>query len=96
MATENIESIRQVYSGPMSEKEFVLLREIQAFIDFAIRNGLSFGVVMGTLSHDVNGLARYGFSLDEAEKDVFCPKVTRYANVDANAVGEPDEPAEEI
>jgi hypothetical protein len=71
-----------------------VLRDMQAFIDFAIRNGLSFPFVVANLGHDVNGLARYGFDLETAGADQFKPKVTGYSNIDAGAVGEPEEPIE--
>jgi hypothetical protein len=80
-------------SGPMSDAEVQLLRDIQGFIDFAIRNGLSFASAMLTLAHDVNGLARYGFDLD-ANRDGFLPRVTGHSRQDIDAVGEPEEPAE--
>jgi hypothetical protein len=74
----------------MTPSEIELLNDLKGFIDVAIRNGLSFGVVVGTLGHDVNGLARYGFDLDKANADSFLPKVTGSARITQESVGEPD------
>ena len=60
-------------------------------IDYSIRNDLSFRLVVSTLGHDVNGIAHYGFNLDEAAADFFLPKVTGFAGNDADSVGEPEE-----
>ena len=78
----------------MASAEMEVLRDMQAFIDFAIRNGLSFASVVANLGHDVNGLARYGFDLETANADHFKAKVAGYSKIDATAVGEPEEPIE--
>jgi hypothetical protein len=78
----------------MSGAEIELLRDMQAFMDFAIRNGLSFALVVSTLGHDVNGLARHGLDLETASKEGFGPKVKGYSKIDSSAVGEPEEPVE--
>jgi hypothetical protein len=89
--SEHIEALRKHWSGPMSDAEVELLRDMQAFIDFAIRNGLSFPLVVGTLGHDVNGLQRYGYDLNTA---AFLPKVTGYSQINADSVGQSEEPIE--
>ena len=93
MDPKHIEALRKTYGGPMSEKEIQVLRDIQGFLDFSIRNGLSFALALGTLRHDVNGLACYGFSLDDARDD-FIPKTEGYAAVHADSVGTVDESGE--
>jgi len=89
-----IESLKKIYGGPMTPAEIELLNDMKGLIDVAVRNGLSFALVIGTLSHDVNGLARYGFDLDRATADCFLPKVTGYAQVTPESVGEPEESSE--
>ncbi len=89
-----IESLKKFYDGPMTPAEIELLNDMKGLIDVAVRNGLSFALVIGTLSHDVNGLARYGFDLDKARADAFSPKVTGYAQVTPESVGEPEESSE--
>ena len=90
----NLDTLRKRFGGPMTTTEIELLRDMQAFIDFAIRNGLSFAFVVGNLGHDVNGIARYGFDLEAADADGFRAKVAGYSHIDASAVGEPEEPVE--
>lgn len=90
MDTKHLDGLRQRFAGPMTSKEIELLRDMQGFIDFSIRNGLSFALVVGTLGQDVNGLARHGFDLDAIRGD-FLPKVSGYSKIDADSVGEPEE-----
>jgi len=89
-----LEKIRQRFAGPMSNAEADVLRDIHAFIDFAMHNGLSFAFVMGALAHDSNGFARFGFDLEAATADGFKPKVSGYAHINAASVGESEEPAD--
>jgi len=89
-----IESLRKFYGGPMTPAEIELLNDMKGLIDVAVRNGLSFASVIGTLSHDVNGLARYGFDMERATKDGFSPKVTGYSQISPDSVGEPEESIE--
>ena len=89
-----LESLQKIYGDPMTPAEIEVLRDIEGFINFAIRNGLSFALVIGTLSHDVNKLARYGFDLDQANADGFELKVTGYSHITPEAVGESEGPPE--
>jgi hypothetical protein len=91
---KHLEGLRKRWSGPMSEAEIQLLRDVQAFISFAVSNGLSFPLVVGTLGHDLNGLQRYGFNVKTAEAEGFVPQVTGYSQMDANSVGQSEEPVE--
>jgi hypothetical protein len=83
-----LESLQRIYGGPMTPKEIAVLHDIEGFLDFAIRNGLSFALVIGTLNQDVNNLARYGFDLDQASANGFEPKVTGYSHITPEAVGD--------
>lgn len=46
MVSDRIEAIRKSWGGPMSKEEIEYLRNTQAFIEFAINNGLSFSFAM--------------------------------------------------
>jgi hypothetical protein len=83
----------RLVSGPMTEQEVRLLRDFQAFIDFAIRNGLGFARVLGAIGHDVNGIVRYGSSCKEARADGFLPAVSGHSEITTDSVGEPAESA---
>ena len=88
---ERVESLKRKCDGPMTEAEIELCRDFQGLIDFAIRNGLSFMLVLGILSHDIQGIAQGGWSLEAARKNGFLPKATDWAKINADDVGEPDE-----
>ena len=75
----------------LSEKEAEFLRDTLGLIDYSIRNDLSFKLVVSTLGHDVNGMAHYGFNLDDAAMDYFTPKAKGFAGSNADSVGEPEE-----
>ncbi|HVC97328.1 MAG TPA: hypothetical protein VND64_26845 [Pirellulales bacterium] len=84
------ETLRQVYGGPMSDAEIAFLGDVKAFIEFAIRNGLSFQATMAYLSHDWNEFARYGFDFKTVMDMGFSPRVTGYSETTSDAVGEPE------
>lgn len=88
-----VEQLQRSFGGPRTDAEDALLEDMKGFIDFGIRNGLSFLSIMSTLGHDINGLYRYGFDYDAARKDAFHPKVTGYARISAEDVGEAEESA---
>jgi hypothetical protein len=89
--TNDIENLRKAFDGPMSDAELELLRDFQGFIDSAIRNGLSFPLVLSILSHDINRIVHDGSSLEAARRNGFLPKATGWAKLSADDVGEPDE-----
>jgi hypothetical protein len=92
--SEQAAGLRKTFSGPMSTGEVEILQDMQAFIDFAIRNGLSFPMVVASLGHDVNGLARCGFDLAAMRSTGFTPKVTGYRNTTPDDFDESDERSE--
>ncbi len=67
-AAELAEQLQKQWSGPMNEAEVALLKDVQAFIEFALRNGLTFPMVMSTLAHDVNEVARDGFDYGKTRR----------------------------
>ena len=73
MDASQVDTLRQPYSGPMTEEQVSLLRDMQAFIDYCIDNGLSFHAVVGNLAHDVNGI------LTHQDAKWFLPKVRGFA-----------------
>ena len=77
MKKAQIEALkRQDQGSPMNDEQISLLRDIQAFLDFCILNGLSFRSAMGVLANDVNGVLAPD---DYFEKGIFVPKVKGYA-----------------
>ena len=94
MDKQKIDDICQNFTGPISEDERQVLEDIKAFIEFTLRNGLSFPSIVSAIGHDINGICRYGFDLAEAEKDVWCPKTRGYSKISEESVGEVEEPAE--
>jgi hypothetical protein len=90
---QHAELLRKTYEGPMGKDEIELLRDMQSFLEFCIRNGLSFIVAMGTLNHDINHIAQHGFSLDATKASGVFPKVSGYSKINKDSVGEPDEQA---
>jgi len=87
---DQLEALRQMNGGPMSEREAEFLRDIQGIMDYIIRNDLGLAHVVATVGHDVNGLALYDFSLDAADADCFLPKVSGFAGSHADSVGAPE------
>ena len=78
-------------AGLLDDAQVAMLRDMQAFIEYGIRNNLNFLTIMAALGHDLNGLVRYGFDLEAAERDAFLPKVSGYARIGEGDVGEPAE-----
>ena len=66
---------------------------MKGLIDVAVRNGLSFALVIGTLSHDVNGLRRYGSNW-QGNGRLFSPKTTGYSQVTLRICRRPEESSE--
>jgi hypothetical protein len=63
-----------------SSPENRFLADVDGFIEFAIRNGLTFRRALSILSHDVSALNRYETSMDKARSDCFEPMVTGWAD----------------
>jgi hypothetical protein len=80
----------QAFKGPMSDDEREFLKDVKGFVDYALRNGLSFSVVLSVLGHDFNGIIFHG-GLAEAKERSFLPKVTGKSVLDESSVGEPGE-----
>ena len=59
--------IRERFTGRMSEQEVAFLDDIRGFIDYAVRNGMSFPMVAAVLSQDINESFRFGFDMDAAK-----------------------------
>ena len=73
MNTPHIDSLKRLYGGPMSAEQTAILRDLKAFIDFCIENGLSFPLALGTIAHDVSGLTR--------SEPAFTPQTKGYSKV---------------
>ena len=83
--------LRERFSGPMTAEEIDLLRDFQGLIDFGIRNGLNFAVIVSALGQDVNEIAREGFDLTKAKSHGFVPKASGYSKITAEDFGEGEE-----
>jgi len=59
--------IRERFLGRMSEQEVAFLDDLRGFIDYAVRNGMSFPMVAAVLSQDINESFRFGFDMDAAK-----------------------------
>ena len=77
----------------MSQQEIEFLRDVQGYIDFAIRNGWSFPMVVGGIGHDIDHIARHMGDLDAAKATCFVPKVSGCSKLRAEDFGESEEPA---
>jgi hypothetical protein len=73
--------------GPSSEVEVTFSKDVIGLVDFALRNGISFGLVANILSHDFAEIFRCG-CLDKALEGGFLPKCNGYRLYDEDAVGE--------
>ena len=85
-----VDFLQRTQAGPMAEEEIKFLGDVCSFIDFAIRNGLSFRSAMSYLSHDWNELARYGYDFEAVKSTGFHPRVTGFSDLTSNAVGDPE------
>jgi hypothetical protein len=90
-ATELADRLRKNFEGPMSAEEIEFLRDAQGFIEFAIRNGLNFPVVVANLSQDLNNLSREGFDLSAAKANRFLPKVAGYSKITSEDFGDSED-----
>jgi hypothetical protein len=90
-AAEMAQRLREPLSGRMTEAQLELLRDAQAAIDFAIRNGLSFAAIVTALASDLNEVAREGYDLGKAKARGFVPKVAGYSKLLPDDFGVPDE-----
>jgi hypothetical protein len=90
-ATELADRLRKHFEGPMSAEEIEFLRDAQAFIEFAIRNGLNFPVVVANLGHDFSNLSREGFDLSSAKANGFLPKVSGYSKITSEDFGDSED-----
>jgi hypothetical protein len=89
---ELAERLKKNWSGPMTDKEVAFLEDVKGFIEFAIRNGLNFSMVMSGLLHDINEIARAGMSVENSLKAGIVPKVNGYGKLTSDAFGEsPDD-----
>lgn len=91
-AAELAERLRKPFSGPMTEEEVEFLRNAQAAIEFAIRNGLNFATIVSSLGQDLNEILRNGFDLSKVKAQGFLPKVTGYSKITEEDFAEAEEP----
>lgn len=75
----------------MSALELAFISDLDGFMDFALRNGLTFFTVLSVLLHDLTEIAANEFQLQKATAQGFRPKVDGWAKRNAEPVGESDE-----
>jgi hypothetical protein len=83
--------IEELQPRLMSEAEAAFLRDVQAFIEFAIRNGLTFQATLNPLLSDLNEIVRDGSDLAKGLSRGFQPKVSKYAHITSEDFGESEE-----
>jgi hypothetical protein len=54
--TPTLKKMSEALGGPTTPEQRQLLRDLQGFIAYGIREGLSFDVILGMLRHDISGL----------------------------------------
>jgi hypothetical protein len=91
-AAEMAERLRKPFSGRMTEEQVEFLRDAQAAIEFAIRNGLSFATIVTALGHDLNEITHEAYDLQRAKSRGFVPKVAGYSKLSPDDFGVPEGP----
>jgi hypothetical protein len=81
--------------GTLSPSERSFVADADGFVDFALRNGLTFTTVASVLAHDLSEIAAHKFNLDSAiAESCVLPKVTGWAERNKESAGEAEEPLE--
>jgi len=57
-------------------------------IDWVVRNGGSFSLVLEALGHDIGELSHHDFSLEKTLADGVSPKVSGWARQNAEPIGD--------
>jgi hypothetical protein len=73
VAEEHAEKLKSAWSGPMTSDEAGIVRDMQAFLEFCLENGLSAQMAFSTIAHDANNLVR--------QERAFLPKVSGYSRI---------------
>ena len=89
------EILEELQPRLISKPELAFLRDVQAFIDFGIRNGLTFQSIINPLLSDLNDIVREGFDFAKATAHGFRPLISKYARITADDFGESEEDAED-
>ena len=77
-------------SSILSTAEIGLLNDAIGLIDWVVRNGVRFTMVLETLGHDIGEISHHDFSLSKTLADHVLPKVTGWAKRNIEPVGEAD------
>jgi hypothetical protein len=89
MDQAQIDAMKNRLGGSMTPEQVAQLRDMQGFIEFCIRNGISHLAALSTLAHDVNGL------LTHQDAKWFRPKSAGYARINEELREELEELARE-
>ncbi|HEX4794362.1 MAG TPA: hypothetical protein VH370_11250 [Humisphaera sp.] len=72
----------------VSAADLEFLKDLDAILDFALRNGLTFNSVLLFIMHDIPTIAKYGSVQEAADKDFFTPKLKGWAQTNIDEVGD--------
>ncbi|MCI0640986.1 MAG: hypothetical protein L0Y72_07595 [Gemmataceae bacterium] len=72
---------RTSQSGLLSQEESEFLEDLKGFIDYGIRNGVTFLSIMGGIAHDVSELKLDLFDFKAAKKRGWRPMVSGYGKI---------------
>jgi hypothetical protein len=75
----------------LSIAEEAFLEDALGLIDWVVRNGVRFTLVLEVLGHDIGEISHHDFSLENTLADFVKPKVSGWARRNADPVGEADE-----
>ena len=84
-------TIRERFTGRMSEQEVAFLDDVRGFIDYAVRNGMSFPMVAAVLSQDINELFHFGFDMEAAKARGPKLKTVGFSRITPDSFGPGDE-----
>lgn len=94
--TENLDSPIGQMNGTsdVSVEESRFLDDVNGLIEFTIRNGLGFLLILEVLIHDLKEIIRYDMSLTKARSDAFLPKASGWGKLNEDSMSIVAEPVE--
>ncbi len=97
--TPTVASLAQLQSAgasraALSTADHAFLQDMDGFLDYAMRNGITFLWVLTGVMHDVSEIGHYSWSVDVAASDHFSPKVTGWAERNKAVYGDSESDTE--
>jgi len=85
-------TLRTQDERPLSDSEKTFLADMQGFVRFAVRNGLTFRSVLIVVMHDWSELGNSDFDFERMRKEFYVhPKVSGWAKMNEQTFGESEE-----